>query len=303
MLARFTGDEGRRNLLYTLSEQKLVRGDKVLAEALASSVTLLEAQTGAAVIHQGGVDNDVYFIVTGSFDVFVNGKRVARRHAGEHVGEMAAVQPTQIRSATVVAAEPSVVARVSAARLEDLAEQFPQIHRYVAQELARRLYQRNDHIGSARDRTKVLVLASPQAAAAAQVVQETLACEGFTVRQWQDGLTRSGGLSVQRLQELAAGVDFAVVISGDDNAAASPDAWPATRDALLLETGVLLGVLGSDRTVLLEARGGNADVEDLPGVVNVAWQPDSSDELEAVLAPACTRLRRYFERQGPFAVA
>lgn len=301
MLARFTGDEGRRNLLYALSEQKLVRGDSALAEALASSVTLLEAQVGAAVIHQGGVDNDVYLIVTGSFDVFVNGKRVAHRKAGEHVGEMAAVQPTQIRSATVVAAEPSVVARLSAARLDDLAQQFPLIHRHVAQELARRLFQRNDYVGSARERTKVLVLASAQSTDAAQVLQETLASEGFTVRLWQDGLARSGGLAVQRLQETAAGVDFAVVLAGTEDARTAGDAaWPASRDDVLLEVGVLLGVLGGDRVVLLESHGGTSE---LAGVVNLRWQPDASRDLETVLTPACTRLRRYFESQGPYAVA
>lgn len=304
MLARFTGDEGRRNLLYALYEQKLVCGDKALAEALASSVTLLETPTGSAVIHQGGVDNDVYLIITGAFDVFVNGKRVARRPAGEHVGEMAAVQPTQIRSATVIAAEPSVVARITAARLDELAHQFPQIHRHVAQELARRLYQRNDHVGSARERTKVLLMASAQADAVLQVLQETLVSEGFTVRVWQDGLVRRGGLSVQRLQEMAAGMDFAVIVAADSRVAGDDgDAWPSTRDELLLETGVLLGVLGGDRTVLLEARGDASAATELNGVVNLSWQPDPARELEAVLAPTCTRLRRYFESQGPYAVA
>ncbi|GAB3064749.1 cyclic nucleotide-binding domain-containing protein [Stenotrophomonas tumulicola] len=297
MLARFTGDEGRRNLLYALSEQKLVRGDKALAEALASSVTLLEAQTGAAVIHQGGVDNDVYLILTGAFDVFVNGKRVAQRHAGEHVGEMAAMQPAQIRSASVIAAQPSVVARVSAARLDELAQQFPQIHRYVAQELARRLYQRNDHIGSARERTRVLLLASTLATAAALVVQDMLGSEGFVVRHWQEGLVRSGGQSVQHLQEMAAGVDFAIVL-GDATAAQGP--WPATRDELLLETGVLLGVLGSNRTVFLEARSGATSVTDLAGVVNLHWVPADDRGLDVALTPVCTRLRRYFEAQGPY---
>ena len=303
MLARFTGDEGRRNLLYALSEQKLVRGDKSLAEALADSVTLLEAQTSAAVIHQGGVDNDVYLILTGAFDVFVNGKRVAQRHAGEHVGEMAAMQPAQARSASVVAARPSVVARVSAARLDELAQQFPEIHRYVAQELARRLYQRNDHIGSARERTKVLLLASTQAVAAALVVQDTLSSEGFMMRHWQEGLVRNGGLLVQHLQELAAGMDFAVVVAGDENGAgAVAGAWPAARDELLLEVGVLLGVLGGNRVVLLEARSDAEPVADLTGMVNLHWRPGEGRELETLLAPACTQLRRYLEVQGPYVV-
>lgn len=300
MLARFTGDDGRRNLLYALSAQKLVLGNKALAEALASSVTLLEVQAGAAVIHQGGIDNDVYLIVTGAFDVFVNGKRVARRDAGEHVGEMAAVQPTQIRSATVVAAEPSVVARISAGRLDDLAQQFPEIHRHVAMELARRLYQRNDHVGSARERISVLLLSSDAGAGVLQAVDEVLSSEGFAVRTWQEGLVRSGGTAVRHLQEMAAGVDFAVVVAGSEASALMGEGgWLAPRDALMLETGVLLGVLGGDRVVLLEARGEGQRDADLTGVINIDWAPREGD-LHASLAPACTRLRRYFEAQGPY---
>ena len=38
----------------------------------------------------------------------VNGRRVAGRGAGDHVGEMAALQPAQRRSATVTALEEAI---------------------------------------------------------------------------------------------------------------------------------------------------------------------------------------------------
>lgn len=304
MLSRFTGDEGRRNLLYALAEQKLVRGSKALAEALASRVVVLEAQTGGAIIHQGGVDNDVFLIVTGSFDVFVNGKRVARRQAGEHVGEMAAVQPTQIRSATVVAAEPSVVARISAAALDDLSQEYPEIHRYVAQELARRLYQRNDHVGSARERINVLLLATQRGQEVAKVVQQTLTSEGFAIRVWDGGFARTGGSQIQKLQEMAAGVDFAlIVVSGVGETLNGEGGWPLARDELMMETGVLLGVLGGDRIVLLEeARGDTLSSRALPGVTDMPWHAREGEDLEVALTSTCTRLRRYFETHGPYVV-
>src|SRR5207249_3433599 len=58
---------------------------------------------------------------------------------GQTVGEMAATQPLQPRSATVVAAEPSVVARLDQARLTYLGDKYPAIWRFFAKDLASRL--------------------------------------------------------------------------------------------------------------------------------------------------------------------
>ena len=38
---------------------------------------------------QGGQDNDIYFIISGSVRITVNSREVATRRADEHVGEMA----------------------------------------------------------------------------------------------------------------------------------------------------------------------------------------------------------------------
>jgi hypothetical protein len=85
--------------------------------------------------------NQIYFILAGTFDVVVNGRRVAGRGAGDHVGEMAAVQPAQRRSATVTALEEAIVAKLSAEAFSNLGSRHSQLYRLIAQELARRVLQ------------------------------------------------------------------------------------------------------------------------------------------------------------------
>jgi CRP/FNR family cyclic AMP-dependent transcriptional regulator len=109
MKNRFAGDSGRQVLVDTLRDQKMVAGNADLAEEIARIGELIEVKTGTSIITQGGEDSDVYLIVAGSFNIVVNRRVVAGRFPNDHVGEMAAVQHTQRRSATVMAREDSVV--------------------------------------------------------------------------------------------------------------------------------------------------------------------------------------------------
>lgn len=61
------------------------------------------------------MDNDIYFVLASTFAVIVNGRRVALRRVGQHLGEMAIVDPVVRRSATVIVSEASLVAQLSEA--------------------------------------------------------------------------------------------------------------------------------------------------------------------------------------------
>jgi CRP-like cAMP-binding protein len=119
--------------------QRLVSGNHELAEELADRAEVLAVSAGRTLISQGADDTDIYFILAGTFDVVVNGRRVASRGAGDHVGEMAAVQPAQRRSATVTALEDAIVAKVSQDAFSNLGSRYPQLYRLIAQELAGRV--------------------------------------------------------------------------------------------------------------------------------------------------------------------
>jgi CRP/FNR family transcriptional regulator, cyclic AMP receptor protein len=93
LLDTFTGERGRHFCVEALAAQRLVSGNRKLAEELADCAEVLAIAAGQTLISQGADDNEIYFILAGTFDVVVNGRRIAGRGAGDHVGEMAAEQP------------------------------------------------------------------------------------------------------------------------------------------------------------------------------------------------------------------
>jgi CRP-like cAMP-binding protein len=155
MLDSFVGERGRRLRIEALASQNLVVGNRALAEELADRVEVCAVSKDELLISQGAADSDIYLILSGSFDVIVNGHKIAALGPTEHVGEMAAVQPGQKRSASVVATDNAIVARLSGEAFADLGNRYPQMFRIIAQELARRLVQSNARLragasGSAR---------------------------------------------------------------------------------------------------------------------------------------------------------
>jgi CRP-like cAMP-binding protein len=137
-------------------KQKTDRQD-ALAEEIANLGSLMEVSDGSTIIEQGAEDNDVYLIIAGAFDILVNGRKVARRFADDHIGEMAAIQPTQRRSATNIATEKSVLCKLTEPQLSEIGRKYPDIWRLIAKELARRLEQRNAHVTATHEKFAFLL--------------------------------------------------------------------------------------------------------------------------------------------------
>jgi CRP/FNR family transcriptional regulator, cyclic AMP receptor protein len=146
-----------------LKEQKILAGNERLAERIASAAEKLDVPRGTTIIHEGGEDNEVYLIVNGSFDIVVHGSTLARRVAGDHVEQMAAILPVQRRAASVVAHEDPTVLRLSDSQMAELGEEFPQIWRYFATELAHRVEQRNTVASARNERVRIFLIASAPA--------------------------------------------------------------------------------------------------------------------------------------------
>src|SRR5579863_6045112 len=137
-LKQFQGAEGRLRLIKVLQSQPLVQ-DEDLAMEIAGLVKVAEIRAETNLIKQGGSDTDLYLILSGEFAVAIDGRVVARKEAGESVGEMAVVDPRTPRSASVTAISDAVVARIKEADFSALAEKFPRLWRRIALELAIRL--------------------------------------------------------------------------------------------------------------------------------------------------------------------
>jgi CRP/FNR family transcriptional regulator, cyclic AMP receptor protein len=138
LLDRFQGPDGKLRLVEALRTQTLVR-DEDLAVELARRVTLKAIPAGTVLIAQNAADRDLFLILSGKLSVTINGRVVASRSAGEHVGEMAVVDPDARRSASVSAVADSVVARITELEFSALADRFPRLWRRIALELASRL--------------------------------------------------------------------------------------------------------------------------------------------------------------------
>lgn len=102
MLSRFQGEAGRKLLLEVLSEESVIRGADGF-EAFIDQCKLLEVESGTELISQSGSDNDLYIILSGSFSIHINGRLQTTRRVGQHVGEIALIDPTARRTGSVVA--------------------------------------------------------------------------------------------------------------------------------------------------------------------------------------------------------
>ncbi len=134
-IERFEGTDGRRRLVDALCEQKLVSGDRDLADLLATQIELLQFDPGDTLMTQGVFDNDLYFLVLGRTETLVNGRQVAVREAGVHLGEMAMIDPASPRTATVNALTYIVVARLTEPQFTAIANNYPRLWRGLAIDL------------------------------------------------------------------------------------------------------------------------------------------------------------------------
>jgi len=306
MISRFTGEQGRQLLFETLCEQKIVAGDPNLAKRILELSEPVDVPAGDSVIEQGAATNDLYLVLAGSFDIVVNGRRIARRYAGDHVGEMAAVQPILRRSATVTATEDSVVVKLSEAQLSELSQAFPGIWRVVASELARRLELRNMLVTSMHDRIRVFILSSTEALPIARAMQNTFQHDPFDITVWTDGVFRDSSFPVTSLEAAVDQSDFAIAIAPPDDVLTTRDHQSLVpRDSVTFELGLFVGRLGPRRSFLVEPRPAEAQLpSDLSGVTAIGYRIDKNDlsnseALATAIAPSCHEMRNLINELGP----
>ncbi|MFC0340547.1 TIR domain-containing protein [Paracoccus niistensis] len=300
MIERFQGEKGRRLLVEALATQKMLQGSAGLAEETAERGELRELQLNDVLIEQGADTNDVFLIISGTCDVIVNGRLIAKRGPGDHVGEMAAVQPIQPRSATVQAAEKVVVLRLSEEVFSDIANRHSSIYRAIAQELSRRLLQRNKAIGAYREQIRVFIISSVEALPIARIIEDAFEHDPFAVQLWTHGCFKVANYTLQDLEAAVDNSDFAVAIAhADDVTESREEKWPAPRDNVIFELGLFMGRLGRSRAILMEPRGVDVKLpSDLAGVTTIPYRFAKGGENHRLMSPACNKLREHMLRLG-----
>lgn len=302
MMTRFEGNEGRRRLVDLLREQKMVRGSEALAEDLSKLVEIKELKTGDMLIEEGEDDTHLYLILDGVFDVVVRGKRIAQRTAGTQVGEMAAVQPGQRRSATVIAVTDALVAKLAEQDLVALGAKFPDIWRQIARELARRLLERNRFIAASRDKIRVFIISSVEALKIGRAVQDAFEHDNFHVVLWPNDVFTVANYPIEDLERELEVADFAIAIAQPDDLIKSrKDERLTPRDNVIFELGFFMGRLGRARAILMEPRGEDVKLpSDLAGITTISYKVADGPALSAAIGPACNRLRNHINNLGPY---
>ena len=305
MIERFEGADGRRLLAEVIADQGIVNGDKAVAAQLVDVAELRELQSGDGLITQDATDNDIFFVVSGSLTIVANGRRVATREAGTHVGEMALIDRKARRSATVIAAETTVVAKVSEPSFSGIADKHPELWRRISVELCGRLRSRNRLIRPPNELPGVFICSSVEKLVFAEGIQLGLDHHRSNVSVWTDqvfGPTKQTMEDLERELEMA---DFGVAVIMDEDVVRSrKEQKSAPRDNVIFELGLFMGQLGRERTVIVSPRSIDLKMpSDLLGLNPLTFQlpsdPKDPRQLSTALAPVCTQLKSLFDRLGP----
>lgn len=304
MKERFEGDAGRPLLLAQMANQVLVHGNDAIASELLQVSELQELLPDEVLISQDGEENDIFFVISGSVNVDANGRRVAVRQAGMHVGEMAVIDGKSRRCATVSAAEKTVVAMVRQADFSRIATTYPDLWRRIAVELCDRLRNRNRMIRWPNEVPNVFVCSSSENLSVAEQIQVGLDHHHSVVRVWTDQVFGPMKFTMEDLEREVGSADVAiVVVTNDDIVRSRKKQTAAPRDNVVFELGLFMGQLGRQRTIMVMPRGGKLKLpSDLLGVNPLTYNPpsDLSDkrQLAASLAPVCTQLKSVIDSLG-----
>ena len=300
MINRFHGTENLDRFISALRQQTIIHDNENLAIELAEQAEILQFEPEAELIVQGGADNDIYFILSGRLSIVVNGREVAIRESGQHVGEMALIDSSARRSASVVAIEQTVVAKISEASFRPLADKYPRVWQLIATELAKRLQQRNRLVASTNPRPVLFIGSSQESLPIARAIRSNFDHDDFVVNLWTDRVFSPSGFPIAELEKQVQEADFAVLVLGpDDEVISRNKKSDAPRDNVILELGLFIGALSHERTFMIIPRGYDIKIPtDLLGLTPLDYRLEDSDDFISTLGPVCDQLRDIINKIG-----
>ena len=302
MIERFNGKEGFRRLKALLRDHNLIYGNDELAEKIASLSKLKMLEPGEVLIHQNKTDNDLYFILSGQLSVSVHGREVAVRKCGQHVGEMALIDPSARRSATVIAIEQSVVAAISEPDFSNIANEYPRLWRQISIELSNRLKQRNDLVCPVNPRPVLFIGSSKESLSVARHIRSGLSYDDILIHLWTDGgVFGASRFPIEDLEAQVISSDFAALVLGpDDKVISRGKESDAPRDNIIFELGLFMGALKHERAFLVLPRSVDIKIPtDVLGLKPITYNIGNEDELPSLIGSVCDELRNEINKKGP----
>ena len=301
MQQRFNGPDSRPLLIEALRIQPIVGGDASLAEALADSAEVASFPTGSSIVKQAAPDNDLHFILAGTVSIRVSGRQVTALAAGQHFGEMAILDPGKPRSASVVADEETVTARIPAGAFAYLADDTPQLWKNVARTLADHISQHNRSVAPMNPHPVLFIGCSAEALPIGRAIESALEHDPIEVHIWDDDVFKASQYPLESLELELPKVDFAVlVLSPDDQVTSRNRTSEAPRDNLVFELGMFMGALGRSRTFLIRPDGTAIKLPtDLAALTALRYQSDAQVTNSADVSSICEQLRSTIMELGP----
>lgn len=299
-LDRFSGGPAAPALLQALSEQYIVHGNAALAAALAKVIKLEEHASGTRLIEQGKADNHILFILIGEVAVVINGQEVAHRRAGQHVGEMALLNPGALRAATVIARESVVTALVTETDFTAAAAAHPEAWRRVAAELGERLRQRARYIRQRNDTPILFIGSSRESLPIVEALVAGWKSPPFIVRPWTGGVFTPSQFPIDDLAMQVVACDFAALVLGPDDQVLSRGATShAPRDNVLFELGLFMGSIERARTLFIIPSDEDVKIPtDILGLNPLRFASRTGSLADSV-APVCNDIAAFIQRMGP----
>jgi CRP/FNR family cyclic AMP-dependent transcriptional regulator len=302
LIQRFQGPEGLPRLLVAVRSQQLVVGHEEIAAQLVGAGALHQLEIGEILLSQGDTDSDLFLVICGSVSVSVNQREMAIRRSGQHVGEMAVIDPTARRSATVAAIEQTVVLRVSGTLFSKLAENHPVLWRRIALELGNRLRERSKFVRAPNPRPVVFIGSSRESHPIAAVIDAGIKSPAVVTKLWTDGVFPPGPTTIESLATAVDESDFALLVFGPDDTVLSRGIESeAPRDNVILELGLFMGRLGRLRSWIVKPRGIDLKIpSDLLGITPLEFGLAPGDDPAVALAGPCAVIRQLVQKYGSY---
>lgn len=300
MKQRFNGEHGKRILLEAVKSNELVDHNEALATALVEKGKVVEIKHGERFIEQNAIDNDLYLIVSGQADVFVNERHVATRQARDFVGEMALIDPAARRSATVTARGELVLLQITEPSFQEIAQAFPTIWKPIALVIAERLRQRAQFHRTPNPKPELFIGCAVEGMPIAREIQAGLVHDNVNVTIWDQGVFGPSSISVDALLKAFEQSDFAVLVfRPEDKVKSRGTTKSAPRDNVVFELGLAMGGMGRERAFIVKQEGVDIKIpSDLLGITPIQYKLNDPKRLTADLGPVCLAISKQVKDLG-----
>ena len=301
IFSRFSGARGKELIVETLKDQRTVLGNVAAAGELGGRGTLACFREGQFLVREGDWSNDIVFILAGRAQITIAGFKVAERRAGQHIGEIALMDPSQPRSASAIAMEPTAGLVVSERDFAAIASDHPDMWRQIAKELAERLRQRRKFVRPSNPHPLVFVACAAEALPVAKAIQAHFENGKTVVEIWTDSVFKPSQGTMESLEAKLSSADFCVAIfSADDRVESRGRESVAPRDNTVFELGLFAGAIGRQRSFFAVQKGRDIKIPtDLAGITSLRFTMAGPAGAIPDIAEACASIEERIAALGP----